>query len=79
MTLGEKTAAVTGGELSPDKVKRPSSGVYAFSDVVDEACKGLMDKKIKHSIRRIQEMEESLCDLERELDVFLSDKDRKMA
>ena len=70
MTLGERSA--------PDQVKRPPSGVYAFSEVVDKACEGLMDRQIKFSIRRIQEMEERLCDLERELDMFLLEKDREL-
>ena len=44
---------------------------YTFSDVVDMACEGLLDRQIKHSIRRIQEMENSLLCLEHELDEFL--------
>jgi len=64
MTLGEKQAAV--------------SGIYSFGDVVDEACERLMDRQIKYSIRRIQEMEERLSGLERELDDFLFKKDRKL-
>jgi hypothetical protein len=77
MILGEKYAAVTGGELSPDRNKMPSSGAYVFSDVVDKACEGLMDRQIKYSIRRISEMEEHLCELERELDDFLLSKTGK--
>ena len=50
-----------------------------FSDVVDKACEGLMDRQIKYSIRRIQEMEDSLSCLERELDDFLLQKDRDLA
>jgi len=44
---------------------------YTFSDVVDKACEGLMDRQIKYSIRRIQEMEDFLLCLENELDEFL--------
>ncbi|MDR2730737.1 MAG: hypothetical protein LBB81_07565 [Treponema sp.] len=77
MILGEKFAAVTGGELSPGKQKMPEPGLYAFSDVVDKACEGLMDRHIKYSIRRIREMEERLCKLERELDDFLISKTGK--
>jgi hypothetical protein len=62
MILSEKSAAVT--------------DVYDFSDIVDSACEKLMDRQIKYSIRRIQEMEERLCCLERELDDFLFQKDR---
>jgi len=64
MTLGEKPAVV--------------APIISFSDVVDEACEKLMDRQIKYSIRRIQEMEERLCGLERELDAFLFHKDRKL-
>jgi len=75
MTLGEKSAAVTGGESSPDRLKRSgsrdNSGIYVFSDVVDNACKGLRDRQIKFSIRRIQDMEERLLEMEQELDSFL--------
>jgi hypothetical protein len=74
MILGEKSAAVTGGEPSPNQQKMPKSGLYVFSDVVDKACEGLMDRYVKYSIRRIREMEERLCKLERELDDFLFSK-----
>jgi len=60
--------------ISKDKLQEKSSSIadiYAFSDVVDRACEGLMDRKIKYSIRRIQEMDEYLCGLEQELDAFL--------
>jgi hypothetical protein len=62
MTLNEKSAAV--------------SGIYSFSDVVDETCEKLLDSQIKYSIRRIHEMEELLCSLEKELDDFLFRKDK---
>lgn len=62
MILGHKSAAI--------------SEVYSFSDVLDEACEKLMDKQIKYSIRRIQEMETRLCGLEKELDDFLLEKER---
>lgn len=61
MTINGKTAAI------PE--------VYTFNDVVDEACGKLMDKQIKYSIRRIVEMEESLDNMERELDDFLGKSD----
>jgi len=63
MTYGKKPAAV--------------SDVYTFSDVVDRACEKLMDSQIKYSIRRIQSMDERLAVLEKELDEFLSQKNRK--
>ena len=82
MTLGEKSAAVTGGESSnqrfaPELIKtagRNEAGAYTFSDVVDKACEGLMNRQIKFSIRRIKEMEKRLCDLEQELDTFLESR-----
>jgi len=57
MTLGDQGVAVS---------------VSSFAEVVDEACKQLMDIQIKHSIRRISQMEERLSCLEQELDAFLS-------
>jgi hypothetical protein len=77
MILGEKYAAVTGGEPSPDQQKMPELGFHAFSEVVDKACEGLMDRQAKYSLRRICEMEERLCKLERELDDFLISKTGK--
>ena len=65
MILGEKPAA------------SPTVLGYSFNDVVDEACGKLMDKQITYSIRRIQEMEECLAGLERELDQFLAQKNRE--
>jgi hypothetical protein len=70
MILGEKSAAVTGGECPSDQ-HIPESGYYAFSEVVDKACEGLKDRQVKYSIRRIREMEDRLCGLERELNDFL--------
>jgi hypothetical protein len=69
MILGEKSAAVNGKASGQQKV--PESGYYAFSEVVDKACEGLMDRRIKYSIRRIREMEDQLNGLERELNDFL--------
>jgi hypothetical protein len=73
MTLGEKFAALTG----PDHFEY-SDGIYSFSEVVDSACEKLIDRQIKYSIRRIREMEERLCLIERELDEFLLKKDRNL-
>jgi hypothetical protein len=63
MTYGKKPASV--------------SDVYTFNEVVDRACEQLMDRQIKYSIRRIQAMDERLAELEKELDVFLSQRKRK--
>jgi len=59
--------------------KKPAvaSGMYSFSEVLDDACGKLMDRQIKYSIRRLADMEERLSDLERELDEFLFQKDRE--
>ena len=63
MVFGEKPAVV--------------SDRASFSEVVDEACERLMERQIKYSIRRIQEMEDRLTELERELDEFLFKKNRE--
>jgi len=63
MTYGKKPAAV--------------SEAYTFSDVVDRACEQLMDRQIKYSIRRIQSMDERLAAIEKELDDFLLQRNRK--
>ena len=63
MTYGKKPAAVT--------------DEYTFSEVVDRACEQLMDRQIKYSIRRIQVMDERLAQIEKELDDFLSHRNRK--
>ena len=55
---------------------KPSNFIesYTFNEVVDKACEGLKNSQIKYTIRRIQEMDECLCNLEHELDVFLESK-----
>jgi len=79
MTLDDKSAALPGGESRISEMLYGSavSSSYSFSDVVNEACEKLMNRQIKHSIRRIQKMEECLCSLEKELDDFLLQKNRK--
>jgi hypothetical protein len=59
--------------------KKPASvsDVYTFSEVVDRSCEQLMDRQIKYSIRRIQFMDERLAEIEKELDDFLSQRNRK--
>jgi len=42
-----------------------------FSDIVDKACEGMMEKQFKYSIRKLHEMEETLSVIEHELDEFL--------
>ena len=78
MTLDDKSAP-SGREpriSDPLPVRLPEdSGSNSFSDVVDEACKKLKNRQIKYSIQRIQKMEELLCNLEKELDDFLGNKE----
>ena len=57
MTSGEKHTVIS---------TNPS-----FSEVLDEACQQLLDRQIKYSIRRIQDMEGRLALLEQELNLFL--------
>jgi hypothetical protein len=45
----------------------------SFKEVVEETFDRLWDRKVQHSIRHIQEMEEQLCALELELDMILKD------
>jgi len=86
MTLGEKSERDPLTRMPPLHRGTEASSASAagadtsnFSDVVDNACKGLLDRHIKHSIRRIQDMEERLSALEQELDAFLHQKDREIA
>jgi len=62
-TAGEKAA------LNPD---------ITFDALLDETCERLLHRQVKYAIQRIQEMEQRLGNLERELDEFLSaNKKRK--
>jgi len=65
MTFKEKSKKKTDGQ------SMIAAEVCSFSDVVDKACYELMDRQIKYSIRRIQEMDDCLFQLEQELDEFL--------
>jgi hypothetical protein len=56
--------------------KSTVESIFTFNELVDDACERLMDRQIKYSIRRIQEMDERLCILEKELDEFLLQDDR---
>jgi len=57
------------GSITEKNIKTDDS--CTFSEVVDKACDGLIEKQIKYSIRRIREMEEVLSVLEQELNEFL--------
>jgi len=65
MTFKEKSTKKSNEKIAAN------ADPYTFSDVVDKACESLMDRKIKYSLRRIQEMENILYNLEHELDAFL--------
>jgi hypothetical protein len=53
-------------------IEKPAT-LLSFEAIVDHACEGLAEQKIRYSIRRIREMEASLLALEKELDIFLED------
>ena len=74
MTLEEKTAGSFSGNST---VAGSAAESHTFSDVLEKACEKLMDKQVKNSIRRIEEMEEFLCGMEKELDDFLCMKNRE--
>ena len=42
-----------------------------FDDVLDTACERLREKHIQYSIRRIDELDEELARLEKQLDDFM--------
>ena len=42
-----------------------------FDDVLDTACERLREKHIEYSIRRIDELDEELCRLEKKLEEFM--------
>jgi hypothetical protein len=46
----------------------------SFDTMLDSTCERLLEKHIRYSIRRIEEMEQELAALEKELDDFLSRK-----
>jgi hypothetical protein len=45
-----------------------------FEEVLDGACEGLWDKKIRYSIRRLREMDAALLVMEKELDFLINRK-----
>ena len=68
MALKEKS------KKKPNEISAVLSKFYTFSEVVDDACDKLMDCRIKYTIRRIHEMKECLCNIEKELDAFFKSK-----
>jgi hypothetical protein len=55
------------------------SDTFSFEEVLDQTCDRLWDKKVQYSIRRIQEMEDYLDKLERELNALVLQGDRNRA
>jgi hypothetical protein len=50
----------------------PVPDTDSFEAVLDRTCERLWEKKVQYSIKRIQELEVKLHDMEDELDKFLS-------
>jgi hypothetical protein len=48
----------------------------SFESILDHACSRLFDRKVRYSLRRIQELEEILEKTERDLDEILLRKGR---
>ena len=64
-----------------DAEKRPEVLIWernpkdtSFETILDSTCERLREKHIRYSIRRIEEMDQELAVLEKELDDFLSRK-----
>jgi hypothetical protein len=49
----------------------------SFEAVLDDTCDRLWDRKVRYSIRRIQELDAVLSALEQELDAMLLKKNRR--
>jgi hypothetical protein len=45
----------------------------SFQTVLDGACNALQDKQTRYSLRKLEEFDELLGDMERELDNFIDD------
>jgi len=77
MKLGENSGLSydqvysSGSAAVTNSLSESEKDSYAFSDVVDKACEGLMEKQFRYSIRRINEMDSLLSAMEREIDEFL--------
>jgi NADH:ubiquinone oxidoreductase subunit D len=69
----EITNVVSGGYGMNEK-KAMVSDLPSFEAVLDKTCERLQDTKIRYSIRRIQEMEQSLDILEQELEAIILKK-----
>jgi hypothetical protein len=68
---GERAFPGKGTDTAGNQTVLPS-----FETVLDAACEGLEERRLRYSIRRIKEMEESLLVLEGELDSFLGKREK---
>jgi hypothetical protein len=55
------------------------SDSMSFEAVLDDTCDRLWDRKVRYSIRRIQEMDAALSALEQDLDEMLLKKNKQGA
>jgi hypothetical protein len=62
--------------MTPGEKSVTLSNHSFFEEVLDQTCDRLWDKKVRYSMRRIQEMEDYLDKLERELDALVLQRDR---
>jgi hypothetical protein len=68
MNQTDKTGSEAGA-LSDGAAALPDTS--SFKEVVDETCNQLWDRRVRHSIRRIRELEDALATLELELDMMI--------
>ncbi|MCL2557467.1 MAG: hypothetical protein FWE09_03220 [Treponema sp.] len=57
--------------MPAEKEKTVARGGVAFDSLLDETCERLLDMQIRHSIRRMRELELRLAGLEDELNDFI--------
>ncbi|MDR2482935.1 MAG: hypothetical protein LBD08_04810 [Treponema sp.] len=57
--------------MSDERPAQSAARDPSFEDVLDETCGRLWDTKVRHSLKRIDELETSLARLENELDALL--------
>lgn len=62
----------SGDTAGGHNTKTHDSKDLTFDDVLDSTCDRLFDKHTKYSLKRIQEMDEKLTKLEKELNLFIS-------
>jgi len=65
---GEKKPEILIRDLDPGESNSPET---TFEVVLDTTCDRLWEKRIQYSIKRINEMDEELNKLEKELEEFI--------